>query len=274
MAIFNIFKRSKNRGLRFIAAAVSDQGLQRSNNEDNYVLGESTNADFSPHSEAFLKDSSSKYVAAVFDGMGGIDRGELASSKAAETLLNTLKKAAPASGQEELDNTVRAFFCDANRNVVTLQEQGGLCGTTAVLMCATREHFKIFHMGDSRAYLFRDGGLFRLTEDHTLARMKLEMGLYDESDPLAQEEKHKLTEFLGRYKGDAVRPDESKWTKLQKGDRLLLCSDGLYDMCPDTRIGEILASALTPEDAAQKLVSDALERGGEDNVTCLVVQFT
>lgn len=146
-------------------------------------------------------------------------------------------------------------------------------GTTGTIICTNGVKFKVFHLGDSRAYLFRNGELYQLTKDQTLAAMKVSLGFYEENDPLVEKEKHQLTEYIGCDQTlENLRPLESQWMDLLSGDKLLICSDGLYDMCSNAQIIEIMKNEEQPEKIAQKLLQRALENGGLDNITCLVLE--
>lgn len=262
----------------FVGAVVSDVGCVRTNNEDNYLLGRYMNALSSDHSEAavfFSNPSGLWYFAGVFDGMGGGEMGEVASRDTAAILLDALDGLKESSSKEEVDLCVRKGFLDANNRIVTLQKKHRIFGTTGTLLCSNGAAFKIYHLGDSRAYLARQGELLQLTKDQTLAQMKLEVGMYAQDDPAVQADKHKLTEYIGRdWTRENIKPVESRWTPVRADDCILLCSDGLYDMCTNDEIANILCDNDTIEKKAAALVETAISKGGEDNITCAVVSFT
>jgi len=257
------------------AAAYSDVGSVRENNEDNYLLGSHCNTDSTDHSEACIvpRRIGEGFIAAVFDGMGGGEAGELASKAAAEALREAMEKENLPVGKKEMDAAVRAAFAEANRKVVAIQGEGHICGSTGTVLAICEGAAKIFHLGDSRAYLRREDSLFQLSRDQTLAQMKIEMGIYDSDDPRSEAEKHQLTDYIGRDKsGSALRPEESEWIALQRGDRFLLCSDGLYDVCSDEEIVGVLALG-DARAAAGALVEKTLKKGAIDNVTSIVVEL-
>ena len=135
------------------------------------------------------------------------------------------------------------------------------------------DRFKIYHVGDSRAYLWRGGELFLLTKDQTVAQMKMDIGVYGDLNQAQEKEHHQLVEFIGyEDDGNMLIPLESKWNELLEGDKILVCSDGLYDMCSDTVIYEIFKKGLQAEELAEEFVKCALEHGGKDNVTALVLE--
>ncbi len=267
---------SRAPGLGFCACVVSDVGCVRENNEDNYVLGGCMNPDAGDRSEASvsLSDPIGWQLAGVFDGMGGGEVGELASRAAAESILAAQLRIKPAPAGETVDLALRQAFQEANNKVVDLQREYQVFGTTGTVLCTDGTQAKLYHLGDSRAYLYRGGKLNQLTRDQTLAQMKLEMGMYHPGDPAAEKDKHKLTEYIGR---DGTRKNcravESCWMGLMPGDRFLLCSDGLYDMCTDGEITELLSAQQPLEETAAALTEKARQQGGVDNVTCMLVAF-
>ncbi len=288
MAIFrNFFKKRRpapkpqpqadNGGCRFAvsAYAVSDVGLVRTNNEDNYFLGFSWNKTAANHSEAAVNAQSYSWqLAGVFDGMGGGEAGELASAAAAKAVEKAAEQMTGDLSRQDVDKLLRRAFLEANNAVVDLQQQLQIFGTTGTLLCTDGTAFKVYHSGDSRAYLIREGDMFPLTKDQTLAQMKIEVGMYDENDPKAEAEKHKLVEYIGRDRSrENFKPVESHWIPIEKGDGILLCSDGLYDMCSNEEILLLLLSADTPQEKATLLAHRANANGGIDNTTCIYIAF-
>lgn len=272
--MFFFHKAKKNpSAVSLRACLVSDVGLVRKNNEDNFLLCGQINESLQDRcTTGFLSEKGDRAwkVMGVFDGMGGGRKGELAARAAAE-IFRDLAGELGTEDTAAVDERMRKGFLDANNKVTLLQKDDLVYGTTGTVACIGNRAFKIYHLGDSRAYLLRDGRLLRLTKDQTLAQMKIDAGLYREDDPRAKGERHKLTEYIGRdWTGENLRPQESRWMPLKKNDRLLLCSDGLYDMCPHERMESVLQETADVEKAALALMETALKNGGEDNVTCLV----
>lgn len=270
-------EQDKTSRFGFSGAVVSDVGCVRPNNEDNYVLGRYMNVDSSDHSEVSFYCSNSTGVwqfAGVFDGMGGGEMGELASRDAASIFLKAVDRLNGASSKTEVDLCLRKAFLEANNQIVALHKEYKIIGTTGTVLCSNGVEFKIYHLGDSRAYLTREDELLQLTKDQTLAQMKMEVGMYREDDPTAEADKHKLTEYIGRdWTRENIKPVESHWIPIQAGDGVLLCSDGLYDMCANEEIASILRDSTTIKEKTAALVQKAVSRGGEDNITCAVVSF-
>lgn len=254
------------------AALLSDTGLRRPNNEDNFLLNRRMNETSGPSAEVpecRLRESA-WHCCAVFDGMGGGEFGELAALLSARAFRDF-----PPQGRlrrEDVERLAREAFRSANRAVLE-QNLESMYGSTGTALYTDGRAFKIFHLGDSRAYLFRDGALTRLTKDQTLAAMKAEDGVYSPGDPLYEREKCLLLEYIGCDATlKALKPLETPWTEILPGDVMLLCSDGLYDMCGEAEIAEILRGAATPWDAVRRLTDAAKRNGGEDNITCLAIR--
>ena len=258
--------------------AASHVGHVRNNNEDNYVLLKAWNEN--------AKDSHVADVCAahfmgswncigVFDGMGGGELGEVASRIAATEVLSAMNALGKNAACGQVDAAMRQAFLRANNAVVKLQQDNNVYGTTATVCCLDGYRFRNYHLGDSRAYLFRDNQLFLLTRDQTVAQMKIDAGFYDKDDPQIEREKHQLIEYIGCDRTmESMRPMESEWIDLKQGDRILLCSDGLYDMCTDKQIEKILQNTYGTDESAEALLREALDNGGKDNVTCVVIKIT
>ena len=261
--------------LRFYGAAVSDRGLQRENNEDNYILDGIINPDFAESSRAASKDSDAHWhMAGVFDGMGGGEAGELAALHCARAFQESFNKLRAVSTREQVDFWMRQSFREANNAIVKLRKQCRIFGTTATVMCTDGAAFKIYHLGDSRAYLARERALLQLTSDQTLAQLKLDAGICLPGDPCLEKDSHKLTEFVGRDRtGQGLLPVESRWIPIQSGDGLLLCSDGLYGMCGEETIAACFFAEEDCGKRADALLRCGLSGGGADNITCVAVSF-
>lgn len=254
---------------------ISNIGCKRPINEDNYLINRFINEGAVSVCEEALppneKRNSWQWVA-VLDGMGGGERGERASLIAAEELRKSYALVNARTSEEEIEGLARAGFLNANRRIV---EEGKLCsilGTTATLMCIRGNRAKLFYLGDSRAYLLRESRLYQMTKDQTLAALKIDAGIYEAGSPEADRDRNTLTEYLGADRTmESIRPLESSWITLKAVDKILLCSDGLYSLCPDEEIKKIMLSGSVPKEIAERLVHQALERGGTDNITCLVM---
>lgn len=258
--------------------AASHVGNVRKNNEDNYILSKRMNekARNEQTDEVYIAQCMGKWnCVGVFDGMGGGEKGEVASNIAATEVLHAVEKMEAYAAERQVDEAVQGAFQRANNAVVEIQKMSNVYGTTGTVCCMDGCRFRIYHLGDSRAYLFREGCLYQLTKDQTVAQMKIDAGFYTKDDPRVEMEMHQLTEYIGYdWTKENLCPVESEWMELKSGDRILLCSDGLYDMCTECQIDAILKENEKSNEAAEALVAAALENGGRDNVTCVIVKVT
>lgn len=213
----------------------------------------------------------------VADGMGGHPAGDVAAQTA--VAVATQRVRAQASWLHDHPNGAAEFMTDvvtsANRRIHDLMlEQSSLrgMGTTFVALAITPTTIPIAHiahLGDSRAYLYRAGQLTQLTRDHTLVQQLVQRGLIDEATALIHPERHVLTKGLGM--GADMQPELTS-VPVTPQDLIVLCSDGLTKMLEDSAIAAILSCASDdPHRACHDLIEEALNRGGEDNVTVIVV---
>lgn len=251
--------------------AVTNVGLVRDNNEDNFLLGHCLNEKSQNHMSAgFCEDVSNWSCIAVFDGMGGIECGEVASYTAASTFQEIFLDHINCD-RSKIDRLIEDAFLSANTAIKNLSVENIVCGTTGTVAITNGVEFKIFHKGDSRAYLFRAGKLYKLSKDHTLAQLKVDVGIYSSITDAPEKENHQLVEYLG-MDDESSEPYESEWIKWEKEDRLLICSDGLYDMCRDEDILQVISQINSIQENAEALVKLALKNGGKDNVTILITE--
>jgi serine/threonine protein phosphatase PrpC len=271
--------------LRVRFGAVSHTGKVRPKNEDHYLVSQfsrkqkilTTNVPDDQIPEHIGDDAYSMIVA---DGMGGMAAGDVASRLAITTGLKLFQKS-PKWGfkinrkeARELLERVNAYLGEIDL-AITQQSEGNRkffgMGTTLTAAYSIGVDLFIIHVGDSRAYLFRNGVLCQLTRDHTVAQAMADAGYIAPEEVRRHNKRNVLTNFLGGHYGK-VKADV-RWLRLADGDRLLLCSDGLPDMVDDSSIGRILGARDKPHDAAQSLVEEALKRGGKDNVTVLIARY-
>jgi len=251
---------------RFRSAARTDVGMKREHNEDSFLVNEDLGL----------------YV--VCDGMGGHAGGETASRLAVQTVEKELISARlrtddPFASDEGVDKTPLATAlqeaiegaCSVVYRTSRSQPELGGMGTTCIALLLHRDIAVVGHVGDSRAYLVRDGGILQLTEDHSLVNEQVRAGLLT-----SEEAKHsRLRNIITRSVGfeEDVLVDVSGF-ETRMGDRFLLCSDGLSNLVSMEEIRVTLASERDPADVCKSLVGLANERGGDDNVTVVAVERT
>lgn len=249
-------------------AVVTSAGNIRSSNEDNYYLFGNYRYDTNVNSKKEEKESlAGQALAAVYDGMGGEESGELASLTAARFFM-------PCKWEKVQEEALYQAKC-ANEELCReiRKRDGGRIGTTAVALYLDEGKAICCNVGDSRCYLMRDGILQQLSMDHSEAENMVRMGLLDPAQARQSTGWHRLTQHLGILPEEfLIEPYFSGQITLRKGDRFLLCSDGLTDMVMDDEIAAILGSAKDAAGAVDELVKSALLHGGRDNVTAMVLE--
>lgn len=201
---------------------------------------------------------------AVADGMGGHSAGDVASALAVEELVRELARTDSLSGAVHAAN--RAIYLKAASD----PRLAGM-GTTITALLVTNESAQIAHVGDSRAYLLREGELSRLTQDHTVVNRLVQQGRLMKEDA----DRHPQRSYLERALGvDSDVEVDVHVLDLFPGDRVLLCSDGLFGMIDDDLIHRVLTDQRDPQRAAERLCEEAVHAGGNDNVTTIVVDLT
>lgn len=222
----------------------TDVGRVREQNEDNLIV--------------------SHPLYAVFDGMGGHEAGEVASEIAADVVS---KRAPGEMDADALSQSVE----EANLAIIRAAREGrgkvGM-GTTCTAAMLSGERLLIAQVGDSRAYLLHDGELTQLTRDHSYVADLVEAGNITKDYARVHPLRSRITRALGT---DPNMVADTYEINVEAGDRLLLCSDGLYSMITDHDIESIMCQEVDPQKCADKLVSEANEWGGHDNVTVIVV---
>lgn len=243
-------------------ASLTDVGHQRSNNEDSYLYWE-------PDSE---KEFSRKgRLAIVADGMGGYEGGQEASRMAVETVRSVYDRTFDGNPQEAL---IAAF--DAAHSAIQLYaaehpEFQGM-GTTCTALCIVGCKLYFAHVGDSRLYLVRPKTISRLTRDHSYVGRLVETGIVRAEDAESHPQRHILTAALGS--GREVVPDvPDEPLVIEKGDTLVLCTDGLWSLVNEQELAAAVRSG-TPAKSSAALMQTALERGGPDNITVLVLRIS
>jgi serine/threonine protein phosphatase PrpC len=250
-----------------IAAGVTHVGKVRTHNEDSFLV--------EPDEQVFI----------VADGMGGHAAGEIASRTAVESVerawssrvLARRREVYAENGDRDarrgLVQAVRKAVTDAHLTIVEqarADESKAGMGTTFTGFVVAGGDAIFAHAGDSRAYLVRDGIAMQLSEDHTvLARMRASGAADVDSEENHSRWQGVLTNALGI--GDATRV-ATFVVPLYSGDRFLLCSDGVYEYLEEAEVGSMMVEAPSPARAAQSFVDKALERGGGDNATAVVIK--
>ena len=230
--------------LRF--AAGSHKGMIREGNEDSGYAG--------------------PRLLAIADGMGGQAAGEVASSEVISALV-ALDDDVPGS---DILTSLGSAVQRANDQLRTMVEEDSQLegmGTTLTALLWTGQRLGLVHVGDSRAYLLRDGVLSQITQDHTWVQRLVDEGRITEEEATTHPQRSLLMRALGS--GERVEPDLSI-REVRAGDRYLICSDGLSSVVSHQTLEDALASYQGPQETVQELIQLALRGGGPDNVTVIV----
>lgn len=236
------------RRYKFREAVLSDIGLRRNENQDAYGIAHTA--------------GTSLFV--VADGMGGARGGATASAMAIHVIINNAIKQNGLITRPSLKDAIEKANAAIYRRSKDDEDLSGM-GTTVVALAFVNECAIVAHVGDSRIYRFRDGEIVQLTHDHTLVQELVDSGAI----PKEEAENHPIAHMLTRSLGPTPHVEveiQALPDPTQRGDRFLLCSDGLYNLVTEAEIGEHLRE-FTPAEVVEKLIKLALERGGTDNVT-------
>ncbi|MGQ9858867.1 MAG: Stp1/IreP family PP2C-type Ser/Thr phosphatase [Thermodesulfobacteriota bacterium] len=214
----------------------------------------------------------------VADGMGGHASGEVASCMAVDLIREAYGRShREADGQEDLAFTAEAILQSiqqANQAIFRLSEQEpsyrGM-GTTLAGLAARKDRVFLFHVGDSRIYRLHNGSLEQMTEDHSLVAQQVRMGIITEEQARTSRARNVITRALGVQWEVEVELQVQRW---EEGDLYMLCSDGLSDLVPrETMERFLLSHGQALEEASRALLREALDRGGHDNVSIVVLRL-
>ena len=243
-------------------AQASDCGRVRGHNEDylGYVLPEVPE-----------QEQTHGWLFALADGVGGQQKGEVASRTAVETMLAEFRRAA---GGERLISLLPRLVQAANQKVFEsglAGKEGGAAMSTTLVACAVRfDRVVVSHVGDSRCYSIRHGRATALTRDHTVVGEQLRLGVISPRQASESKKRHVLTRSLGNAMFVGV---ETRDHFVLNGDVLLLCSDGLHGAVPAAEMADIVTRNTDLNAAARELIDAANERDGSDNVSFQLIRI-
>ncbi|HYU97878.1 MAG TPA: protein phosphatase 2C domain-containing protein [Pyrinomonadaceae bacterium] len=272
--------------VRVDLAAQSHQGHVRDSNEDHYLavrITRSLETVLTNLGEGVLpkRFDETAYGMLVADGMGGMAAGEIASRTALLRLMDLVvqtpdwimkmnQRDGAATVLRRMTHRFRQIDNDLREQGESNQSLQGM-GTTLTVTVSLGTDLFLSHIGDSRAYLLREGELHQLTKDHTLAQALIEAGIARADDTSTRAMRHVLTAALGST-GERTDPQVQR-LHLSDGDQLLLCTDGLTEMVADNCIAAVLADANSSAEACQELTNLALAGGGRDNITVVLARY-
>ncbi|MEO6719701.1 MAG: Stp1/IreP family PP2C-type Ser/Thr phosphatase [Ferruginibacter sp.] len=239
----------------------TDVGNIRTNNEDSASFYRNGN-------EQILREKG--YLLIVADGMGGHQAGEVASKMAVEIISEEYFKPTKEINKEKI---LSAAFNTANKKIYEQASTNELhrgMGTTSTALVVLANTIYFAHSGDSRAYLYKNKTIIKLTEDHTYVQQLVNNGDISSEQADTHPQRNILTNAMGTK--PTLRVDTGKCqVSFDENDRLLLCSDGLYDYLTDAELAQVMDTA-SLQDAADHFINEAKKRGGKDNITVVLAE--
>ena len=253
-------------------ASLTHPGRVPENNEDNFYINGSYKSD---PKEACCQAKGTadggRLTASVCDGMGGYAAGEEASLIAVRTMAEFCKN--EKAGEVLFRDRPMDYVNEANARICQLREQVGKpTGSTLTVMEFADGAFTAMNIGDSRIYLYRDGALIQLSTDHSVLARMIRMGQITEEEAKTHPLRHQITQHFGIRPEEMVLEPAVVQEEVQTGDVYLLCSDGLTDMVDDEEILQYLGSDLSLTEKVKQLVQRAVDAGGRDNITVVLIE--
>jgi serine/threonine protein phosphatase PrpC len=256
LGVRKVEKTTKVKRMNLTAYGNTDTGQKRKNNEDYYLL--------MPELDIFM----------VADGMGGYNAGEVASQSAVKAISGYFTPERISAMQENRENVEAELVngvTEAHKKIVEMSrikmEHTGM-GSTMAISFIYDDTLHTCHVGDSRVYVVNPSGITQVTHDHSPVAEMVKLGTMTREEARKSPLKNQITQALGAP--FPVIPEYNQH-ELNKGDRVLLCSDGLWDMLSDEEIQAVVLAGGTPEDACMELIQQANAAGGADNITVIVV---
>ena len=239
--------------MKISCAGNTDVGVVRSGNEDSFLL------------------NCAGGLFIVADGIGGHAAGEVASEMAVQIVakeLGSLRGLSDAESASRMRSAIRKANAAIFERTLAEHDKRGM-GTTTTVMVLFSRRYLIGQVGDSRAYLLREGDLLQLTKDHSYVQEQVDAGLLTPEQARTHPYSNVITRCVGA--NEDVAPD-IYFGNLERGDVVLLASDGLTGMLEDQQLATIMGAEENPETCVNKMIADANRRGGLDNITAIVVR--
>ncbi len=240
-------------------SAKSHAGMKREKNQDSYAIIDGS--------------KNGPYFFIIADGMGGHNSGEVASKMAVDFAVNYVEGNNIEISRSNLPGFVKTMIGKANAGIYNKSleklEHNGM-GTTFIVAAVKGENVQIGHIGDSRVYFINNKKMRKVTSDHSLIEELVKSGSITKEEAVNHPRKNVITKALGCMSEVEIDIYE---VNAEKGDIMLLCTDGLTNMVDEERIESILLENDDPEKACEALINKANSSGGEDNVTVIVINF-
>jgi PPM family protein phosphatase len=261
-------------GITVRCAGRTAVGQVRDHNEDNFVVANLDTGQIRPRDQVFEDEISDRgLIFAVCDGMGGAAAGEVASQMAVDILVEAMRRGGPPKNRDGLARRLVSAVEEAGRRIFDAAQRErsrrGM-GTTATVAVLVDRVMFLAEVGDSRAYLLRHGELRQLTKDQSLVNQLIEAGHLTEDEAEAFEHSNIILQALGT--SETVQVDLT-FVELRRGDRLLVCSDGLSGLLHLDTLRTTLEDLKDPAECSAKLIEYAEAAGGHDNITVVVADF-
>ncbi len=261
-------------GIKLAVAAKTDVGKVRTNNEDAFVVADLNRGErVTAESVTDFDVVERGVLLAVSDGMGGEQAGEVASALVVETLRRVLVEQAPDTeeGKSAITKLIEDAVTKANEEVFAAAKDPGKRGMGATLTAVYvhNDSAYIAEIGDSRAYLIRGRRIRQMTRDQSFVQLLLDSGAISAEEAENYPHKNIILQAIGQQKNLATALGR---LTLRRGDRLLLCSDGLSNKVTPEEMHDIVCASSALSDACSKLIATANERGGDDNSTVVLAQ--
>lgn len=261
--------------MRIKTAVCTSVGMKRKSNQDNFYVNGFVNKSNKQFLLKKFLSSKKEQILCICDGMGGEKNGDVASFIAVESLDKYRKKYSNLFSR--FDEHMNAYVQSANKNICTYikNNDGERMGTTMVTICISPENDEavVANVGDSKAYLYRNEVMKKISEDHNQAQSMVNIGIISEEEARTHKDKSKLTQYLGIFQNEMlIEPFLSDNIIMRKNDIFLLCSDGLTDMLENREIENVLKQKNGIKYKAKKLIDIANQKGGKDNITIILAQ--
>lgn len=246
------------RVVKLEAKFLTDRGQIRTHNED---------------AGGVFYNKSGQLLTVIADGMGGHKAGDIASQLAVslieEKWLTETEVTSPEQTEKWLTDTIAALNVTIYERSLE-HENFNSMGTTIVTAIVTDDYVTVAHIGDSRCYIYNENGFTQVTEDHSLVNELMRSGQISKTDAKNHPRKNIVLKALGTEQEELADVQTLSW---ETGNKLLLCSDGLTDKLMDDELAKFIAQAEQVETIGQKMIDLANERGGEDNISLVIVSY-
>ena len=255
--------------MKILVSAKSHPGIKQQKNEDNlYVFGEIMEEEKHGFFSSDMENNTEKGILfGVFDGMGGLHCGEYASYLTAKTIQEEAKATVESP---ETVGTFLTKICEKSNTLLCREMQTNLkkrMGSTLSILYMLQQKVFLCDVGDSPIFRFRNGQLLKISKEHT------ERELYEKLNAEKPKRKYHLTQNIGIFPEEMELEPYIAKGEMQAGDQYLLCTDGLTDMASEEEICEILCMTDSADSKAKLLMRRALENGGSDNITIILIQL-